>query len=92
MSGGGLSRWPPLTEIPEVTPAPLGVKNSVDDGEHIHIQDGYQYICFGEFIFNGGDVTIDGDLVVIGDLSDDELIDSLMFNYPHNSMYAGIIT
>lgn len=61
MSGGGLSRWPP---IQDTVPSPMGVKNSVDLGDTLHVIDGYQYIVVEDFIFDG-ELILDGDLIVL---------------------------
>jgi len=41
------------------------VKTSVELGEDLIISDGYQMIVFGAFTFDGGSLTMDGDLVII---------------------------
>ena len=41
------------------------VKTSVEDGENILIPDGYQMIVMNEFTFDGGSVTIEGELFVL---------------------------
>ena len=61
---GGLSRWPPLQNVPDPVAVPVGIKNSVDEGDTLTIQEGYQYIVFGGFT-NDGTVILDGELVIL---------------------------
>ena len=42
-------------------------KNSVETGESATIPEGHQALVWDEFTFDGGDLVIDGDLVVLGD-------------------------
>lgn len=42
-------------------------KNYVDDGEVAIIRDEHQYLVFQEFVFNGGELVIEGELILLGD-------------------------
>lgn len=49
----GVSDWPVI-------------KNSIETGETYTVPEGFQMLVWKEFSFDGGDLTLDGDLVVLG--------------------------
>ena len=79
--GDGVAGNPVISISPNYVHHWPAVKNSVEVGEDVTVEDAHQLICFESFTFDGGSLTLDGDLVVIGPDTDSDRYAGKGINY-----------